>query len=176
MTDAGDMSAGHAHSGSPFPIVSKRVVGSYQLSVWTDPGTTDDGSAAGRFWVTILPNRAGATIPSETRATVSITPLNGTGPSRTTEAEPVHGDAGSQFAALVMDHEGRFHVRVSITGPSGPAEVDADVDATYDLRPAPWLIALYVMPFVLAGFLWIKLLLRRRRHDELSGTGNRDHS
>jgi acetylornithine deacetylase/succinyl-diaminopimelate desuccinylase-like protein len=154
---------GHAHSGPPFPIVSNRVVGSYQLSIWTDPDTTDDGSAAGRFWVTIRPGRPGATIPSETRATVSITPLDGSGPARTAGAEPVHGDVTSQFAALVMDHEGRFHVRVAIAGPSGPAEVDADVDATYDLRPAPWLIALYVMPFVLVGFLWIKLLLRRRR-------------
>jgi len=153
---------GHAHSGPPFPVVSNRIAGAYQLSVWTDPDTTDDGSAAGRFWVTILPGGAGTTIPAETRATVSITPLTGSGPARTAVAEPVRGDVASQFAALVMDHEGRFHVRVTIAGPAGPAEVDADVDATYDLRPAPWLIALYVLPFVLVGFLWIKLMLRRR--------------
>lgn len=158
--------AGRAHSGPPFPIVSNRVVGAYQLSVWTDPDTTDDGSAAGQFWVTIRPARAGATMASETRATVSITPLNAAGPTRTAGAEPVRGDVSSQFAALVMDHEGRFHVRVAIAGPLGPAEVEADVDATYDLRPAPWLMVLYVMPFALVGFLWVKLLLRRRRGRE----------
>jgi hypothetical protein len=152
-----------AHSGPPFPIVSNRVVGSYELSVWTDPDTTDDGSAAGRFWVMIHAARAGATIASATRATVSVTPLTGGGPARTAGTEPVRGDVSSQFVALVMDHEGRFRVSVAIAGPLGPAEVDAEVDATYDLRPASWLIVLYVMPFVLIGFLWIKLLLRRRR-------------
>jgi hypothetical protein len=155
--------AGQAHSGPPFPIVSNRIVGAYQLSVWTDPDTTDDGSAGGRFWVTIHSARAGAPIPVDTRATISITPLGGVGSGRTAEAEPVRSDVTSQFAALVMDREGRFRVSVAIAGPLGQAAVDADVDATYDLRPAPWLIVLYVMPFALVGFLWIKLLLRRRR-------------
>jgi hypothetical protein len=61
-----------------------------------------------------------------------------------------------------MDHEGRFHVRVTIDGPLGRAEVEADVDATYDLRPPPAMIAVYLLPFVAVGFLWVKLLLRRR--------------
>ena len=30
------------------------------------------------------------------------------------------------------------------------------------LRPSSTMVAVYVMPFVLVGFLWIKLLLRRR--------------
>ena len=49
------------------------------------------------------------------------------------------------------------------TVPLGRAEVDSRVDATYDLRPAPWLIALYLLPFVAIGALWGKVLLRRRR-------------
>jgi hypothetical protein len=62
-----------------------------------------------------------------------------------------------------MDHEGRFAVRTTIEGPLGSASDDAEVDATYDLRPPPILIAVYLMPFVLVGFLWLKLLSRRRR-------------
>ena len=62
-----------------------------------------------------------------------------------------------------MDHEGRFHVRVTIVGPLGPAEVEADVDATYDLRPPPAMIAVYLIPFAAIGFLWLKLMLKRRR-------------
>ena len=155
--------AGRAHSGPPFPVISNRAVGEYQLSVWTDPDASDDGSAAGRFWVAIRPFRGGAAMPSETRATVSITPIDTAGPPRIAVAEPVRGDVSSQYAALVMDHEGRFHVHVAVSGPWGPAAVDADVDATYDLRPAPWLIVLYVMPFVVVGFLWIKLLRRRAK-------------
>ena len=48
-----------------------------------------------------------------------------------------------------MDHEGPFGVRVTVDGPLGRAAVDSQVDATYDLRPAPGLIALYLVPFVL---------------------------
>jgi hypothetical protein len=44
----------------------------------------------------------------------------------------------------------------------GRATIDSRVDATYDLRPAPYMIAWYLFPFVLVGFLWTRLLLRRR--------------
>ena len=69
-----------------------------------------------------------------------------------------------QFAALVMDHEGRFGVHASRwRGRSEPPSSTRDVDATYDLRPAPILMVLFVVPFLLVGFLWVKLLVRRRR-------------
>jgi hypothetical protein len=61
-----------------------------------------------------------------------------------------------------MDHEGPFAVRVAIDGPLGQAQVTSAVDATYDSRPAPALFAVYLAPFVVLGFLWIKLLRRRR--------------
>ena len=37
-----------AHSGPPFPIVSNQIAGPYDVSVWTDPDATADGSAAGQ--------------------------------------------------------------------------------------------------------------------------------
>ena len=64
---------------------------------------------------------------------------------------------------MPVDATRRFRVRVVIAGPLGATEVEADVDATYDTRPPPAIIALYLVPFVLVGFLWVKLLLRRRR-------------
>ena len=151
-----------AHSGPPFPIVSSRIVGPYSVSVWTDPDSTDDGSAAGSFWVRLRPS-SGAPLPAETRVNVAVNPLDRPGSPITAGAEPVENDAGHRFAALVMDHEGRFHVVVTIDGPLGPATVEADVDATYDLRPPAGMIAVYLIPFVGIGFLWVKLLLRRRR-------------
>lgn len=151
-----------AHTGPPFPIVSSRQAGPYEISVWTDPDSTDDGSAAGRFWITVRP-AAGAALPPGTRVSVALEPVDRRGRITTGSAEPVATDPARRFAALVMDHEGRFHVRVTLDGPLGPAQVDADVDATYDLRPSPAMIAVYLIPFVLVGFLWIKLLLRRRQ-------------
>jgi hypothetical protein len=49
-----------------------------------------------------------------------------------------------------------------VTGPLGSVKVDSEVDATYDLRPAPVLLVVYAVPFVLLGFLWIRLLIKRR--------------
>jgi hypothetical protein len=63
-----------------------------------------------------------------------------------------------------MDHEGPFGVRVAIDGPLGPAEVNASTEATYDLRPRPILMVVFVMPFLVVGVLWGKLLIRRRMH------------
>ena len=101
-------------------------------------------------------------MPSGTRVVLTIKPLDRPDGEQTGRAEPVNADVARQFVALVMDHEGPFRVRVAVDGPLGPAEVEATTDATYDLRPQPILIVLFVLPFVLVGFVWGKLLIRRR--------------
>jgi hypothetical protein len=154
-----------AHSGPPFPIVSDRVAGAYQISIWADPDATDDRSAAGKFWVTLQavdPARAGRTIPVGTRVDVVIKPLDRNDGEVSARAEPIDGEAARQFVALVMDHEGPFGVRVTIDGMLGRAEVQASTDATYDLRPRPILIVIFVLPFLLVRFVWGKLLIKRR--------------
>ena len=150
-----------AHDGPPFPIVSVRVAGPYSVSVWTDPDTTDDASAGGQFWV-VLHRTDGTDVPDATRATVSIAPRDRAGPPLTGRTEPLDGNVSRQFVALVMNHEGWFTVDVIIDGPLGPAAIESEVEGTYDLRPAPGLLVLYMAPFILVGFLWLKLLLRRR--------------
>ena len=150
-----------AHSGPPFPLISDRVAGPYELSIWTDPDATDDRSPAGQFWVTIR-LADGSAVPPDTHAVITIRPVDRPGPAESAPATPVHGDVSRQFAALVMNHEGPFSVEARISGARGLAVVDAKVDATYDSRPARWLLALYVMPFLAVGFLWIKLLISRR--------------
>jgi hypothetical protein len=154
--------AAQAHDGPPFPIVSKRIVGPYEISVWADPDATDDGSAGGQFWVVLEAADRSSSIPPATRADVTIQPRGHAQPPRSARAEPVGASVSPQFAALVLDHEGKYTVRVSIDGPLGAAGVEADVEVTYHLRPAPVMLVVYAMPFVLVGALWIKLLLRRR--------------
>jgi hypothetical protein len=150
-----------AHSGPPYPIVSERVVGAYVVAVWADPDVTNDGSAAGQFWVVMRPNSPLA-LPTDTRAEVTIRPTDRVGVGKTQQTEAVKGDMTRQYTALLMDHEGPFAVHVSIQGALGDVALDANVDATYDARPAPALIMVFVAPFLLVGFLWGKLLLRRR--------------
>jgi hypothetical protein len=152
-----------AHSGPPFPVVSNQIVGPYTVSVWTDPDTTDDGSAGGRFWVTVHPADGKSPLPAATSVMLLLEPADRAGAQGTAGAQPIDNDPARRFAALVMDHEGRFRVRVTIAGPLGSAFVDSDVDATYDQRPPPAMIAVYLLPFLLVGFLWVKLLWRRRR-------------
>ena len=159
---AGAVRAG-AHNGPPFPLVSNRAAGAYDVSLWTDPDVTDDGSAAGRFWVILAPARAGSPRALDTRVVVSASPLDRHGPEAAGLAEPDGRDASRRFVALTLDREGRYAIRVAIDGPLGPAEIDATVDATYDLRPRPLMLGLALMPFLLVGVLWLKLLLRRRR-------------
>ena len=152
-----------AHDGPPFPIVSDAMAGPYRVSVWTDPDTTDDGTPGGQFWVRMESARQPEELPGMTRATVAIRPLDRAGPERRAPASPVRGDVTNQFAALVMDHEGRFAVHVTIDGPLGGAALDAETSATYDLRPPPYLIAVYLLPFLLVGLLWGRLVIRRRK-------------
>jgi hypothetical protein len=153
-----------AHSGPPYPILEDRLVGAYQISVWADPDATDDQSPAGKFWVMVRAARPGQVVSSETHVDVSIRPTDRPGTERAARAEPINRDPGRQFAALLMDHEGPFAVHVAVDGPLGGGAVDVQADATYDLRPRPALMAVFILPFVLAGIVWGKLLIKRRMH------------
>ena len=151
-----------AHDGPPFPIVSNQISGPYSISIWTDPDTTDDGTPAGQFWVTLDTASGAGALPVGTAATVSILPLDRAGQRHEGKAAPVNGNINRQFVALLLDHEGRFAVRVTIDGPLGRGTVESQVDATYDLRPAPASLVLYLLPFVAVGALWVRVLIRRR--------------
>jgi hypothetical protein len=153
----------HAHNGPPFPILSNQIAGAYKISIWTDPDTTDDGSAAGQFWVVLETADGRASIANGTQVRVAIRPLDRPGATHEGVAAPVNGDVGRQFVALLMDHEGPFGVRVTVDGALGRADVESTVDATYDARPPFGLVLLYVFPFVAVGALWAKVLLRRRK-------------
>jgi hypothetical protein len=152
-----------AHNGPPYPAISSQAAGSYTVALWTDPDTTEDGSAQGKFWVTLQPGEGRRTIDSATRVEVSIQGKEPGAKRESQNAARVKDDPATFYAALPMDHEGPFGVHVVIDGRSGRAEVDCEVQATYDLRPAPFLLVLYVMPFLLVALLWAKLLIARRR-------------
>jgi hypothetical protein len=151
-----------AHAGPPYPIVSRQLAGPFIVSVWTDPDSTDDGSRGGQFWVIVDPANPGQAAPRDVRVAVSVRPLDRPGPAEQAAAAPIGGDGSRQFVALGMDHEGRFAVRVAVESSDGQAALDSEVQATYDVRPPRAMLALYVVPFLLVGFLWTRLLLKRR--------------
>ena len=152
-----------AHDGPPYPIISNEIAGAHAISLWTDPDTTDDGTPGGQFWVMVDPASRDSAADGQVRARVVIRPLDRQGPEQSGWAEPIDGDPSRQFIALLMDHEGRFAVRLEIDAGGRRDVLDAEVEATYDLRPPRALLALYVLPFLLVGVLWTKLLVQRRR-------------
>ena len=152
-----------AHDGPPYPIISNQIAGAYRISVWTDPDTTDDGTPGGQFWVMFDSSSAGGTVSPDVRARVSIRPLDRSGAVESQWTEPVNDDPSRRFVVLLMDHEGSFAVHVEVESAAGRAALDSEVQATYDVRPPRIMLVLYVVPFLLVGFLWAKLLLRRRR-------------
>lgn len=151
-----------AHEGPPYPIFSNRVAGNYQVSLWADPDATDDGSAAARFWVTLNPAQKGQPLPSDTEIRISIWPLDAPASVKTAKAEPVEREPSRWFAAFAIGNEGRYGVRASIDGPLGPSEVETVVNAADNRRPRPLTIILFILPFLLIGFVWVKLVLVRR--------------
>ena len=151
-----------AHAGPPYPIITDRVAGPYRLSVWTDPDATDDGSRGGQFWVLLERATDGGTVPADTEVRVTIAPADRPAAAQSGVAAPENGSAGRQFVALLMDREGPFSARILVRGSLGTADVASEVEATYDLRPPPLTLILYLMPFVVVGGFWLKLLLRRR--------------
>src|SRR6185436_13799078 len=153
-----------AHNGPPFPVVTDRTVGNYVVSLWADPDASDEGDADGRFWVMVNPLAKGTPLPADTVVQISLWPVEQRESIRTETAQPDENEPARRTAAFVIRHEGKYGVKGMIAGPLGPAEVEAVVDAQYDARPRPVLIAVFALPFVLIGFVWLKLLLRRRAH------------
>ena len=152
----------NAHNGPPFPVITDRAVGNYIVSLWADPDASDEGDADGRFWVMVKPLAKGTPLPADTVVQISIWPVEHRESIRIETAKPDQNEPARRTAAFVINHEGKYGVNATIAGPLGPGEVDAVVDAQYDARPRPALIAIFALPFVLIGFVWVKLLLRRR--------------
>jgi hypothetical protein len=163
-TAIGSSAVLEAHNGPPFPVITDRTIGNYVVSLWADPDASDDGDADGRFWVVVSPVAKDTRLPDDTVVRISIWPSEHPDSIRTETAMPDGQEVSRRTAAFVIDREGKYGVKAAIGGPLGPAEVQAVVDAQYDARPRPALIAVFALPFVLIGFVWLKLLMRRRAH------------
>jgi hypothetical protein len=138
-------------------------LGTYTISIWTDPDTTDDHTPGGKFWI-VVRTAAGAATPDGTRVGLSVRPQGGAGRPALRAIAPRQPSKPDQFyVAVELDHEGQWEVAASVDGPLGPAAVTASVEATYDLRPPFATTFLYLLPFVAVGLLWLKAMFRRKR-------------
>jgi len=155
-----------AHSGPPFPLLEHVHSGGYEVSLWTDPDTTDDGTPGGQFWVVL--HGSDETKPEATVVRLTAQPSDRPGQPQTADALPTTNDPSFRFGRVIFDHEGPWRVEVTIDGPRGSTRLESAVEATYDTRPAPFLLGLYALPFLAVGFLWWKAMRTSRRAPRLS--------
>ncbi len=158
-----------AHDGPPYPILVDGSVGGRTLSVWADPDVGE-----GTFYL-YLPDEEDAPQP-ELSVRIHVRPLDG-GPGETT-VDAARAPAGRPYqrTALVdFPRRGTWSVRVALESPAGEDGVALDVEVTppgFGKLDLLWFTA----PFLLLGFVWLKVFLRRRSHERGAGDPSRDRS
>ena len=144
-----------AHEGPPYPLFLDRQVGSYVVSVWTDP---DVGT--GLFFV--IPNTP-AGLPPDTRVQVGVQPASGRLPEvfYTAQREDLKGQV--QYRAEVqLDTEELWQVRVRLESGQGNVETLATVEATPP-GYGRWDLLVYLLPFLAIGVLWAVAMIRKTK-------------
>jgi hypothetical protein len=146
-----------AHNGPPFPIISDQTVGPVVLSLWTHP---DVGT--GTFFVLINP-QPGKELPKDLKFSIGIAPVSG----RLAEViYPMWNEKNRtqpEFKNEVQfDQDEMWKVRLMLTSADGNAEATAQVEATPP-GYGRWDLLLFALPFLAVGFLWFKMMTKRRR-------------
>lgn len=146
-----------AHSGPPFPILENRVAGPVVIALWTDPDV-----GIGTFYAFVTPP-AGGTIPDDLKIDIAVQPATGRLPETRypMQREQVRGNV--QFNAQVpFDAEELWKVRIFVRSAKGAGEASASVEVT---PPGfgQWDLLFYASPFLAIGFIWFRVLLRRRK-------------
>jgi hypothetical protein len=146
------------HEGPPIPLVVDKLIPGYCISVWADP---DVGT--GTVFVAIDPDPRAPAAPVPV-VKVWIQP-------KSQRFAPQHFPAQRQplrnrvqfIATPSFDQQEMFTLGVVVTPPAGsPVELIFDVEATPP-GLGPWDLLVYLIPFVLFGFVWGRALLRRWR-------------
>jgi hypothetical protein len=146
-----------AHNGPPFPIISDQAVGPVVLSLWTHP---DVGT--GTFFVLINP-QPGKTLPNDLKFSIGIAPASGRLPEVIYPMWVEKNRTQPEFKNEVQfDQDEMWKVRLILTSAEGNAEATAQVEATPP-GYGRWDLLLFALPFLAVGFLWFKMMTKRRR-------------
>jgi hypothetical protein len=153
----GAWSRASAHDGPPFPIIVDRVTGPWLMSIWADPDV-----GVGTFFI-ILEPRAGGALPEDITVEVGVQPVSGRlgEVSYPAVREPERGRI--QFKAEpAFDAEELWRVHVRLQSSQGGAEAVTEVAVT---PPGfgRWDLLIYLFPFLLIAFLWLRAFARMRK-------------
>jgi hypothetical protein len=153
------------HDGPPFPIFMDEKVGTYRVSVWTDPDV-----GIGTFFVIIEPPK-GEAVDEGVEVRIGVRPTSG----RLAEAwytasrQELRGRV-QYYAEVEFDAQEMWKVRIAVKGPGGERELATEVEATPP-GLGRWDLCIYLFPFLLLAGLWAYGVLRyraRRKHDKVT--------
>jgi hypothetical protein len=146
-----------AHNGPPFPIIENQKVGPCVVSLWTHP---DIGT--GTFFVLVDPVQGGK-IPDDLKISIGVQPESGRLAEVVYKAErdDTRGQVEYKTAAQ-FDRDEFWRVRLVLQSSQGSGEVLSRVEATPP-GYGRWDLLLYLLPFLLVGFLWFRGIMTRRR-------------
>ncbi len=146
-----------AHNGPPFPIIENKKIGPCIVALWTHP---DVGSGAFYVFVESAP---GGRVPDDLKIKIGVQPVTGRLPERFYAAERVKSHGQVQFNAQAeFDRQELWRVRLVLQSSQGGGEATAQVEVT---PPGfgRWDLLLYLLPFLLVAFLWLRGVSRARR-------------
>ena len=160
--------AASAHDGPPFPIIVDAHVGSYIVSVWTDP---DIG--IGTFYV-VLEAAQGTGFREPENVRIGVRPVSGRLPETMYSGTPERVRRGARFVAEVSFDRGElWDVRILIDGPAGAGELRSRVEATPEGTIGPIGLLVYSFPFLLLALLWWRAAVARQKmSQEADAKGN----
>ena len=147
-----------AHNGPPFPIISDKRVGPVVVSLWTHP---DVGT--GLFYVIVEPPPGGA-IPPDLKIEIGVRPVTGRLPEvmYPMKLENLRGQVVYRTDAQ-FDQQELWHVRMIVKSSAGDGEASADVEVTPP-GYGRWDLLLFSLPFLGVGFLWFRVMMRKRQY------------
>jgi hypothetical protein len=153
-----------AHNGPPFPIISDRRVGPVVISLWTHPDV-----GIGLFYVMVDPPPGGK-IPKDLKVEIGVQPVSGRLPEKRYGCWLESPRGQVQYDAQVpFDAQELWRVHLLLDSSEGRGEATATVEVTPP-GLGRWDLLWYASPFAAAGFLWFRVLRKRR---ELSRNGVR---
>lgn len=145
-----------AHEGPAFPVLVDRPISEGHVSVWADPDTGN-----GTFDIYI----EGKTLPAEgLQVTLTAKAADQAGALLSARAGLTKSETERQSyrAALPFDREGMWNVELKFKQNNRTEHsVLIPVEVT---PPGPnrWEFALFFLPFIIVGFIWVRVLMARR--------------
>ncbi len=148
----------YAHEGPPFPILVDHTFGDSKLSVWADPDTENG---------TFLFYPEGATSHETLLFEIKATPKDKNEPILKSTALSAQLEQGkhSYSATLPFPTEGFWNVTIQVKNKQN-GDILTNVTIPVEVTPpgpSKTEFAVYLVPFVLIGAIWIRVILFKRK-------------